>query len=108
MREYAILVKDYCLFVSIDDKHKIKVGDPGCPVASAERGRRVLVRSDENFLVGDHDFTKFGIIPSVIFIINVPEQITDSWYHGEYMDKYIFIHVMCFCRVGYCFLFVLA
>jgi len=28
--------------VSIDDKHQIKVGEPGYPVAAAEQGRRVL------------------------------------------------------------------
>ena len=59
MREYALLVRNHCIFASIDDKHKIKVGEPSCPVASAERGRRVLVRSDETFVVSDHDFTKF-------------------------------------------------
>lgn len=63
MREYAILVRDHSNFVSIDDKHKINIGEPGCPVASAERGRRVPVRSDEVFAVSDHDFAKFGLIP---------------------------------------------
>ena len=64
MREYAVLVREHCHFFSVDDKHKIKVGEPDCPVASAERGRRVPVRSDETFVVADHDFTKFGVIPS--------------------------------------------
>ncbi len=83
MREYAILVKSYCSFISIDDKHKIKIGEPSCPVASAERGRRVIVRSDEVFAVSDHDFTKFGLIPSVVFLIDIPDEISESWYHGE-------------------------
>ncbi len=56
MREYAIRVRDHCLFVSLDDKHKVSVGEPDCPVASVERGRRVLVRSDEVFAVADHDW----------------------------------------------------
>ena len=75
-------------FISIDDKHKIKIGEPNCPVASAERGRRVPVRSDELFTVGDHDFTKFGIVPSVVFFINIPDEISDSWYCGKYMYMY--------------------
>ena len=83
MREYALLVRVYSLFISIDDKHKIKVGEPNNPVASAERGRRVPVRSDEFFTVGDHDFTKLGIIPSVTFFIDIPDEISDSWYHGK-------------------------
>ena len=39
MREYALTIRDYCAFVSIDDKHRIKIGKPNYPVASAERGR---------------------------------------------------------------------
>ena len=72
------------LFVSLDNKHKIKVGEPNNPVAAAERGQRVIVRSDEFFTVGDHDFTRFSLIPSVVFILKIPEEISDSWYSGMY------------------------
>ena len=34
------------MFISLDDKHRIKVGEPGFPVAVAERGRKVLVSRD--------------------------------------------------------------
>lgn len=83
MCECAICVRDHCLFISIDDKHKVQICEPDCPVASAERSRRVLVRSDEAFTVADYDFTKFALIPSVVFIIDFPEEISDSWYHGH-------------------------
>uniref|UniRef100_A0A1X7SZ43 Uncharacterized protein n=1 Tax=Amphimedon queenslandica TaxID=400682 RepID=A0A1X7SZ43_AMPQE len=83
MREYVLLVRDHCSLICVDDKHKVKVGEPGFPVASAERGRRVAVRADENFVVGDHDFTKFGLIPSVTFIIKIPDEICGSWYDGK-------------------------
>ena len=36
MREYALLFKEHSVFLSIDDKHKVKVGEPNCPVAAAE------------------------------------------------------------------------
>ena len=52
-------------------------------MAAAERGRRVPVREDEYFTVGDHDFTKFSLIPSVVFIIDIPEEISDSWFTGQ-------------------------
>ena len=52
--------KCHSLFVCMDDKHRIKVGEPNYPVAAAERGKRVLVRKDEVFEVADHDFTKFS------------------------------------------------
>ena len=41
-REYAVLIRNHSTFACIDDKHRIKVGEP---VASAERGRQVIVRS---------------------------------------------------------------
>ena len=59
------------------------MGKPGFPVAAAERGRRVIVSSHTTLVVGDHDFTKFKITPSVILLVNIPESIEKSWYTGE-------------------------
>lgn len=83
IREYAVLVRDYSMFVCLDDKHKIKIGEPNYPVASAERGRRVPMRVDESLQAGDHDFTKFGIIPSAMLVIDIPDSIEGSWYSGS-------------------------
>ena len=83
MREFALLFRDLAMFISLDDKHRIKMGEPNYPVAVAECGRRVLVAQKETFEVGDHDFTKFSIIPSVSFIITIPESIDGSWYDGH-------------------------
>ena len=35
------------------------------------------------FCVGDHDFTKFSIVPSVTFFFDIPESIELSWYTGH-------------------------
>ena len=51
-------------------------------IAAAQRGRRVPVREDEYMTVGDHDFTIFSLIPSVVFVIAVPDEISDTWYSG--------------------------
>ena len=59
------------------------MGEPGFPVAAAERGRRVLVSHDATFEVGDHDFTRMSIVPSVCFIIDIPESVESSWYSGN-------------------------
>ena len=88
MREYAIKMKEFCTLVCIDDKHKLKVGEPGCPVAAAERGKRVLVRAGTTFEVGDHDFTKFSITPSVILAVDIPDNIQESWYRGQVFVGY--------------------
>ena len=53
IREFAIRFHDLAIFVSLDDKHRIKVGEPNYPVAAAERGRRVLVGQNETFEVGE-------------------------------------------------------
>ena len=43
MREYALMMRDVSVLVCVDDKHRVKVGEPSCPVAAAERGRQVIV-----------------------------------------------------------------
>jgi len=68
--------------VCLDDKHKIKIGEPGFPVAPAERGRKALVKVGTTFKVGDHDFTKFGIILNVVLINDIPDEFSGSWYQG--------------------------
>jgi len=82
MRDYAVLHREYSRFTSLDDKHKIKIGHPGCPVAAAERGRQVLVHSATTFQVGDHDFTNMSVTPSVSFVVDIPDVISESWYDG--------------------------
>ena len=83
LREFTILYHDYSTLVSMDDKHVVKVGEPGYPVAGIERGKQVLVAPGKKFAVGDHDFTKFSMSPSVSFLIDIPENITDSFYSGR-------------------------
>ena len=72
-----------CHFICIDDKHRVKVGEPGFPISAVERGREVIVSLNDTFAVGNHDFTKFSIIPSVALLINIPETMEGSWYTGQ-------------------------
>ena len=71
------------MFASVDDKHRVKVGEPSCPVAAAERDRQVIVRSGTNFQVSDHDFIRFSIIPSVVLLVDIPDATSGSWYDGN-------------------------
>lgn len=43
----------------------------------------MLVRLNETFEVADHDFTKFSLITSVVFSVNIPHDVTLSWYTGQ-------------------------
>ena len=74
---------EHCLCVCLDDNHWLKVGEPGYPVGSAECGRRVMVKQEIVFEVGDHDFTKYNLISSVVFFVNIPHDINGSWYDGQ-------------------------
>ena len=81
-RELAVKYRDLSTFICIDDKHRIKIGEPGYPVAAAERGCQVIMYEKETFAVGDHDFTKFSIIPSVVLDVEIPDKFEGSWYTG--------------------------
>ena len=41
-REYAVLMRAYSTFVCIDDKHRVKIGEPDAPVASLKEVGRLL------------------------------------------------------------------
>ena len=43
----------------------------------------MLVRPGAVFEVSDHDFSKFSIIPSVTLLVDIPSDISGSWYHGS-------------------------
>ena len=45
----------------------------------------MIVRAGTTFEVGDHDFTKFSIVPSVVLIVGIPNVIQQSWYRGQVM-----------------------
>ena len=67
----------------MDDKHRVKVGEPGTPVAAAERGKQVLVSLSQSFQVCDHDFTRFSLIPTVLLKVDIPSSMDGSWYDGQ-------------------------
>lgn len=80
---FAIKYREHVDFICMDDKHTCKVGEPGYPVAAVERGKQVIVGKDKIMAVGDHDFTKISITPSVTFCVDIPEDIEGSFYRGK-------------------------
>ena len=75
LREFSLLFRDYCTMISTNDKNKIKVGEPGCPVAAVTRGKRVLMGQGQVVQVADHDFSNTTIIPTVFLVHNLPPTI---------------------------------
>ena len=49
LQEYAIQIWEFCKLYCMDDKHRLKVEEPGVPVAAVERGRQVLVSTTQSF-----------------------------------------------------------
>lgn len=41
MKEYAVMLKSHCKMVSMDDKCKVDLGEPGFPIAAVSRGKQV-------------------------------------------------------------------
>ena len=77
------MFRESTLFLCLDDKHRVKVGEPGAPVAAAERGKQVLVSMSQSFQVCDHDFTRFSLIPTVLLKVDIPVSMDGSWYDGQ-------------------------
>ena len=40
LKQYALRLCERTLMACLDDKHRVKVGEPGLPVASVERGKK--------------------------------------------------------------------
>ena len=83
LRELAVKFREIATLVCLDDKHTIKVGEPGYPMAAVDRGKSVLVGKDVSFSVANHDFSCCKIIPSAALTADVPSSIQESFYHGQ-------------------------
>ena len=53
------------------------VGEPGYPIATVTRGKKVIVGNNEKFHVADHDFTKLLLIPDAYHLHEIPESRDD-------------------------------
>ena len=82
-KEFCMKFRDIVSLLCEDDKHTVKVGEPGFPVAAVERGKRVIVGLNQCLEVGDHDFTKFSLSPSVSLDVDLPDSIDGSFYDGQ-------------------------
>ena len=58
-------VRPYSIFASLDDEHRVAVGEPGYPVTAVKRGKKVMVACNQDFLVADLDFTRLSLVPFV-------------------------------------------
>ena len=81
-KEFSVKFRENTTFVCQDDKHTVKVGEPGTPVAAIDRGKQVLVAHGQSLEVSDHDFCKFSMTPSVSMKVDIPEDMDGNFYGG--------------------------
>ena len=91
------MFRDHSLLIFVHDKHHLKIGEPGLPVAAVEWGRRVVVGLNTKFQVADHDFTRFSLVPSGTMIYDFPESIQESFYRFVYICMYSSMCTLCVC-----------
>jgi hypothetical protein len=69
-------------FISADNKHKVPIGED-IPVSTGVCNKKTLAPAEGKITVTDHDFTKLSLTPSVTLFINIPCDISESFYDGK-------------------------
>jgi hypothetical protein len=88
-REYSIKFKDNVTFLSVDDKCKVDFGEPGQAIQTGVRGKKAIVPTGTSLSALDHDLqSKGSLTPSVCLKIDLPDDITGSFYRGEVCVTY--------------------
>lgn len=84
MKEMAVDIRDESLFICLDDKSVVPIGEPGKPVSTNVRAHnKSLTLASTKLSALDHDFHIHGAIPSVMFTVDIPENHLDSFYKGS-------------------------
>ena len=85
MKEFCVMFRDSAMFLCMDDKAIVPVGEPGIPISTGVRGHnKVLTPSEGPVLVAtDHDFHLCGLVPSVVLVTEIPRDSKDSFFSGD-------------------------
>lgn len=83
VRNLSVKFRDFVQLISVDDKAIVPVGEPNCPIYTGVHGHnRSLICSDSQLVALDHDFHVHGIVPSVAFVVDIPENVSESFFMG--------------------------
>lgn len=85
LKSMAVKWKDQALMQCLDDKAIIPVGDPKKPLPAVGRthGGGLVAGNNNNLLCADHDYHTCGIVPSVCLMVDIPNDVKGSFYHGD-------------------------
>ena len=85
LKNFAVKFREHCLMICLDDKANVPVGEPGKPQATGVRGHNRSLAPVSGLILSalDYDFHLAGIIPSVVFVFDVPSSPLDSFFNGN-------------------------
>ena len=72
----------YAILIYADDKHKVPIGE-STAISIGIRNKLTLAPLDKEISVYNHDFNKLSLTPSVSLFVNIPDNITESFYQGQ-------------------------
>ena len=85
LKEMAVRFREYCVFLNVDVKRKVTVGEPGAPSAAVERRRQVLVSMGQTFQVADHEILKMHLRQVSYLTVKYLRQLKDPSMGAIYM-----------------------
>ena len=84
LKHFCVKYRDNTVFLCMDDKAIVPVGEPHVPISTGVRAHnKVLVPVDTRLSCTDHDYHIAGIVPSVTLVTNIPENHDDSFFNGR-------------------------
>jgi hypothetical protein len=81
-KEKAVEMRDEASVFFCDDKAKVPLGEPNCPVSTGVRGKKTIAPVTTTMGACDHDMTRASLTPSVILSCDVPESAAKSFVRG--------------------------
>lgn len=82
IKEKAVELKDKASLFFCDDKAKVPLGEPSCPVSTGVRGKKTIAPVFSVFGAYDHDMTKASLTPSVYLECDIPNTADKSFVRG--------------------------
>jgi hypothetical protein len=84
LKDFAVMNRDFCVLISVDDKNHIPVGEPDVPIATIYRSKKAVTHANIPNVAADHDTaSKCKFSPSVAMVIDIPDDISGDFYNGQ-------------------------
>ena len=85
--EFSIKFKEFTTLICADDKHKVPIGE-SVATSTGVRNKATLASVNRILSFCNHNFTKLSLTPSASLFVNIPNNISDSFYQGQVYIAY--------------------